>query len=146
MSSTPTPKVRLTIAVTPEVHATFERLSKASNMSMSRAMGQWLEDTIEGAAFMAQKCEQARAAPKIVMAEMHAYAQGLADETGALMESLREKGRNQRAKTQDAGGTTPVRSRSGVAGTTPPVGNTGGKGSEKRQGKPVGPTSQKGLG
>lgn len=138
MTSTPTPKVRLTISVTPEVHATFERLAKASNMSMSSAMGQWLEDTIEAANFMAVKCEQAKAAPKLVMAEMHAYAMGLADETGALMETLREKGRAQRSKTaQDVGGTTPVRSsRSKPGGTIPPSSNTGGKGPRTGTGKP----------
>lgn len=59
-------------------------------------MGEWLADTLEAVEFMAEKVEQARAAPRIVMQEMHAYALGLADETGALMESLREKGRAER--------------------------------------------------
>lgn len=141
MTSTPTQKVRLTISVTPEVHATFDRLAKASNMSMSSAMGQWLEDTIEAANFMAQKCEQAKAAPKIVMAEMHAYAMGLADETGALMETLREKGRTQRSKAaQDVGGTTPVRSSRSEPRPrpvpVPPSSNTGGKGRKPGTGNP----------
>jgi hypothetical protein len=114
MTSTPTPNVRLTISVTPEVHATFQRLAKAGGMSISKAMGEWLGDTIEAAEFTAQKMEQARAAPKIVMREMHAYALGLADETGQLMDQLREKGRAERS-----GAARP---------TLPPSSNTGGKG------------------
>lgn len=113
MTSTPTPRVRLTISVTPEVHSTFQRVAKAGSMSISRAMGEWLEDTLEAAEFTASKMEQARAAPSVVMREMHAYAQGLADETGQLMEQIREKGRSER---------------SGAARAPfPPPSNTGGK-------------------
>jgi hypothetical protein len=90
-------------------------MAKASSMSISRAMGEWLGDTVEAAEFMAKKLEQARAAPKIVVQEMHAYALGLSDETGKLMEQLRQKGR--------VGG-------SAASGPSlhPPSGNTGGKG------------------
>lgn len=121
MTSTPTQNVRLTISVTPEVHATFQRLAKGSSMSISKAMGEWLGDTLEAAEFMAEKVEQARAAPKIVMAEMHAYALGLADETGDLMKRMRAKGSPERRG--DA-----QRLRDGRA--DPPVGNTGGKGTK----------------
>lgn len=95
MQSTPTPTekpIRLTITVTPEVHTVFTRLAKASGMSLGRTMGEWLGDTIEAVSFTAEKVEQARAAPKMVMREMHAYALGLADETGELMRSLSAKG------------------------------------------------------
>lgn len=130
MTSTPSQNVRLTISVTPEVHATFQRLAKGSGMSISRAMGDWLGDTIEAAEFMATKIEQARAAPKIVMQEMHAYALGLADETGAMMDKLREKGRADRAGlARDA--------RSGGPALLPPASNTGGKGTGKAMGKPL---------
>lgn len=133
MTSPPTSKVRLTISVTEEVHATFSRLAKASNMSMSSAMGQWLEDTVEAANFMALKCEQAKAAPKLVMAEMHAYAMGLADETGILMESMRDKGRKARAKADGGNEGAPK-----LAPTpSPPSSNTGGKGPKTNNGKPV---------
>ena len=130
MTSTPSPtpsqNVRLTISVTPEVHATFQRLSKASSMSISKAMGDWLGDTLEAAEFMAEKIEQARAAPKIVMREMHAYALGLADETGALLERVRREGaRGQGALARDAG-TAP-------APPTPRLVIRGGKSTTKPQ-------------
>lgn len=124
MTSTPTPKnIRMTISVTPEVRDVFERFASAAGMSMGRAMGEWLGDTLEAVEFTAQKMEQARSAPKLVMREMHAYALGLADETGQLMDQLREKGKAER---------------SGAARLPrPPSGNTGGNHNEsthKRQG------------
>lgn len=103
-------------------------------MSLSKAMGEWLGDTVEAAEFMATKMEQARAAPKVVMAEMHAYALGLADETGAMIDRMREKGRQERA-----GAARPHTL--GHAGTSPPSGNTGGKGTKTGTGKPGGPAS-----
>lgn len=121
MTSTPTPNVRLTISVTPEVHATFQRLAKGSGMSISKAMGEWLGDTLEAADFMATKIEQARAAPRIVMQEMHAYALGLADETGAVVERMRHKDREGRVR-------EPLGRARGPRDPVPPSGNTGGKG------------------
>lgn len=94
--TTPTPpaksRIRLTIAVAPEVHEVFQRMAAAGSMSISRAMGDWLADTVEAAGHMAAMMERARAAPREVTREMHAYALGLADETGALMDELRMKG------------------------------------------------------
>ena len=86
----PSPTVRVTVPVRQDVLDTFQRLAKAGSMSTGRAMGEWLADTIEAASFMAEKLEQARAAPRIVAREMHAYALGLADETGALLEGEAE--------------------------------------------------------
>ena len=112
--------VRVTVPVRQDVLETFQRLAKAGSMSTGRAMGEWLADTIDAADFMAEKLEQARVAPRIVAREMHAYALGLADETGDLLRKVREKGR-----------TTPLRGslrRAGAAGApTPPPSNTGGK-------------------
>jgi hypothetical protein len=120
MAPTPPPKnVRLTITVTPEVHEAFVQLSKAGNMSISRAMGEWLGDTLDAVKFTAEKMQQARAAPKIVMREMHAYALGLADETGALMKRVREQ--------------SPSGKRS-ADGDFPPPSLTGGKSPGKARG------------
>lgn len=100
MRTPPTPSlqnIRLTITVTPEVHEAFQRLAKTSSMSLGRAMGEWLGDTVDAAQFMADTMEKARAAPRLVAQELHAYALGLGDETGALIEKLREKGRAERS-------------------------------------------------
>jgi hypothetical protein len=119
--TTPPERIRLTISVTPEVHATFTRLAAAGSMSISRAMGDWLADTIDAAEFMAAKMEEARSAPKKVARQLHAYALGLADETGALIEDIRTKAAAER-KAQRA---------PAPAASIPPSSNTGGKGPQE---------------
>ena len=100
----------------------FKRLSKAGGMSLSRSVGEWLSDTVEAAEFMAAKVEEARAAPGMVMREMHAYALGLADETGALMKQISAKGKADRV-----GGSSLRETASRLASLHPPSSNTGGK-------------------
>lgn len=127
MTSTPSPQnIRLTITVTPEVHEVYQRLADATSSSLGRTMGEWLESTIEGAEFMAGKMEEAREAPKRVIREIHAYAMGVADETGALVERMREKGREERASLR----------RARIADRRPPSGNTGGKVHQTPKNKP----------
>ena len=82
--------IRVTVPVTPEVQAAFQRLAAASGMSTGKAMGEWLADTVEGALTMAELLEKARRAPKQAVSELHAYALGLADMTTDLMASLRK--------------------------------------------------------
>jgi hypothetical protein len=122
-------RVRLTIAVTPEVHAAFTRLAAASGVSLSRSMGDWLHDTLEAVEYTAGLMEKARSAPKMVMREVHAYALGLADETGALMEKLRQEGRRRPS------GALPEARPDGSAPIPPRPVIRGGK-SQKRGGKP----------
>lgn len=69
--------------------------------------------------------ERARAAPKVVMREMHAYALGLADETGAMMERMKAKGAADRASvTAKAGAEDRA---AAPPPLIPPPCNTGGK-------------------
>lgn len=86
-------EVRLTIPVTEEVHKVFQTIGEATSMPTGRAMGEWLADTIDAAKFMAEKVVQARAAPRLVAQEMHAYALGLVDETSAVLDKVRQTGR-----------------------------------------------------
>ena len=142
MTSTPTPKtepVRLTITVTPEVHAAFRRLADASGMSMGKAMGEWLGDTLEAVEFMAEKMEQARAAPRLVMQEMHAYALGLADETKQVLANVKERERAGRASAARARTGGPHAPAAPTAPTPPRPVIRGGK---SHQGK-VGPRGGK---
>ena len=86
-------------------------------------MAEWLTDTVEAAEYMAQTLERARAAPKVVMREMHAYALGLADETGELMRQIAKKSEADRA-----GGRASAAPHAGTGGLPiPPSCNTGGK-------------------
>lgn len=82
-------RIRLTISVTPEVHAIFSRMAEVAGVSLGKCMGDWLADTSEGAQFVAQKMEDARKAPRVVMREMQAFARGLVDEVDTAAASLR---------------------------------------------------------
>jgi len=92
MTSTPEPtaeRIRLTITVTPEVHAVFTRMAEASNVSLGRAMGDWLAETSEAADMMAKLMSEARAAPKQVMRQLQGMALGLVDMTEETLENMR---------------------------------------------------------
>ena len=118
--------LRVTVPVSLEVLDTFKRMGVAGNTSTGKAMGEWLAETIDAAEFMAAKMEQARAAPKVVMRELHAYALAMADETGDLMRQLAAKGeadrsaRKQRSLPQSADS------------ASFPFSNTGRKGSKAK--------------
>lgn len=116
----PAAEIRLTIPVSVEVHEAFTRIAQVTKQPVGRAMGEWLADTVDAANFMAQTLEKARAAPKLVAQELHAYALGIGDETSELLRKLREEGRA-------ADGLRDARSAPGgrpTAGPTPPS-NTG---------------------
>lgn len=124
----PPDRIRLTISVSPEVHETFVRMASSGSMSVSRAMGDWLADTLDAAQHVTVLMEKARQAPRLVAREMHAYALGLADETASVLDKMREKGAEGQGRgAETATGTARPR-------PAPPSGNTGGKvPSEKRK-------------
>jgi hypothetical protein len=122
---------RVSVPVTAEVLAIFERLAKAGNMSTGRAMAEWLADTVEAAELMASTMERARAAPKIVTAELHAMMLGMADQTKELADKYAKfKGPMLDAASGGKRSAT-------VAGNSmvPPSCNTGGKLPEQGQPK-----------
>lgn len=117
--SSPARPSRVSVPISPEALDAFERLAKAGNMSTGKAIATWLDDTIDAVEYTANTMERARAAPKQVMAEIHAYALGLADETGDLLAKIRAKGKGD---AKGAGACDSARS-----GAVPPSCNTGGK-------------------
>ena len=125
-------KIRLTIPVTPEVHEAFQRIGKATAMPTGRAMAEWLGDTLDAAQYLAETLEKARAAPKLVAQQLHAYALGLTDETGALLQKMREGPGPLATHAQQGSPASPTP-------LTPPSSNTGGK-VPSRNKKPSGGT------
>jgi siderophore synthetase component len=119
--SPPTKPARVSVPVSAEALSAFQRLAKAGNMSTGRAIAEWLNDTVEAATFMATTMERARAAPKIVAAEMHAYALGLADETSEVMRKIKTMGKAGSLAEASAA------RRQAPAAPIPPSCNTGGK-------------------
>lgn len=120
---------RVSVPVSAEVLEIFERLAKASNMSTGRAMTEWLADTVEAAELMASTMERARAAPKIVTAELHAMMLGMADQTKELADKYAKFKQPGGSSVEGGGGGK----RSAAAATSaedvpsPPSCNTGGK-------------------
>ena len=110
-------RIRLTITVTPEVHEVFSRMAAAAGISLGKCMGEWLGDTIDGAQFVAQKMEEAKKAPRLVMREMQAFSRGLLDEVNATAEEIARPSRK--------------RSAARPADSSPPSSNTGGKSPRK---------------
>jgi hypothetical protein len=122
-TNTSPPSIRLTIPVDAETHAIFQRLAKAGNMSTGRAMGEWLRDTVEAAELMASTMERARAAPKVVTAELHAMILGMADQT----KELQDKYAKFKGSMADGASGGKRSATVAAAGTVPPSCNTGGK-------------------
>lgn len=116
--SPPTKFLRVTVPVSEEVHDVFKRLAKVSSMSTGKTMGEWLRDTVEAAELMVSTMERARAAPKIVTAELHAMMLGLTEETKALSDRFAKIGIAERSARGSA---------SAPSTAIPPSSNTGGK-------------------
>ena len=110
--------IRLTIPVSAEAHAAFTRISKATGMPVGRAMAEWMDDTLDAAQYLAETLEKAREAPRLVAQQLHAYALGVADETGQLLKQVREGSRARDSRAQPG---------EPVVGSIPPSCNTGGK-------------------
>jgi hypothetical protein len=123
--------------VASDVLEIFERLAKAGNMSTGRAIAEWLADTVEAAELMASTMERARAAPKIVTAELHAMMLGMADQSKELSDKF-SKFKGSLAASEPFAG----RGTAGADGASavPPSCNTGGKVPQKGATKaPKGP-------
>ena len=112
-----TERIRTTISLTPEAYAIFKRMAEAANMSVSRCMGDWLNDTADAAQMVMLKMEEAKVAPMRVMREMRSLVAGL----GASVIETEEEVRQLRADSDR-------RAPRGAAGVpNPPSSNTGGK-------------------
>jgi hypothetical protein len=119
--------------------AIFERLAKAGNMSTGKAIAEWLSDTVEAAELMASTMERARAAPKVVTAELHAMMLGMAEQTKELADKYRKfKGPMDGAESGSASVAKPPRP---AAAPNPPSCNTGGKLPENKKPKRGGKSS-----
>jgi len=120
-----TDRIRLTITVTPEVHAIFSRMAEVAGLSLGKCMGEWLADTSDGAQFVSLKMAEARKAPKLVMREMQAMVHGLSEEVDATLAGMRK------APAVGAGASGPKAKprtvRAGPVPPSPPSSNTGGK-------------------
>jgi hypothetical protein len=146
--SPPSKPPRVSVPISGETLEVFKRLAKVSNQSTGTAIAEWLRDTVEAAELMASTMERARAAPKLVTAELHAMMLGMADQTKELQDKFsRYKGEladapkgidSPTASGARRGGETFGEFMDGLKPAVPPSCNTGGKVSGGRKPKPKG--------
>jgi hypothetical protein len=143
---------RVSVPVSGETLEVFKRLAKASNQSTGTAIAEWLSDTVEAAELMAATMERARAAPKVVTAELHAMMLGLADHTKELQDKYSKFKGSLASLPKDLAPAVALARTSDESfgkfaadlsknGKVPPSCNTGGKVSGGKKPKPAGESS-----
>jgi hypothetical protein len=129
-TKTTPPSIRLTIPVSPEVHAVFQRMANASGRPAGRLMGEWLHDHRGAAEQICDVLEGLRASSGRA-ASLGALASAYADQAQSVIDSAKSgSGVARHGESEAAGRATPrtVSARTvAKKGLTPPVGNTGGK-------------------
>lgn len=118
-------RIRLTVDLTPEVHATFVELAQATGIGIGRTIGDWLGDTQDAARHVASIVQEARKRPSVAASQLHSYASGLSVLTEQLLEDVK-KGREPAGPVTapEGAGSVPAGARRTGA---PPSCNTGGK-------------------
>lgn len=124
---------RLSIPVTPEVEASFARLAEATGVSVSKAMGDWLADTLEGVDAMANIISQAKGDTLKAARNMSAYAESLTLSGAEALDSLLKVAQLELQVRETTAAAMGKARR--AAGVTPPVSNTGGKVQNKKNPK-----------
>lgn len=84
-------RVRTTVSIDPAVLEVFRGMADASGLSVSRCLGDWLADTVDGAQLVAKKMQEARRAPVTVMREVQAMLHGASEEAGVVLAGLRAR-------------------------------------------------------
>lgn len=130
MNTPPIKSIRVTVPVTPEVLALFQRLSRTSGNSVGRCMGDWLDETREGLVPMIEIMERFKSGPRSAVQALQLHANALTDMAAEVVaEAMRidpETG-SSAGTPAERGGRTPAPVFTGKGGLTPPSSNTGGK-------------------
>lgn len=133
--------VRVTVPVPGDVLEAFRRLADVQGVSVGRAMGEWLTDTLDGVNAMTDLVAKARRTPHIAARQLHAYAVATADQAADLLDQVKAKSAVRDAVAGVTRKPAPRRTETPqgrladfVAGLdespregSPPWGNTGGK-------------------
>lgn len=86
---TPPKTIRVSVPVTPEVLAKFQRFSEASGLSLGKSMGDWLKDTADGLQAMTDILEAHKRSPAKAMAQLSTYATALQDITSETIKKMK---------------------------------------------------------
>ena len=142
MTKPPSPeRIRLTITVTPEVHAAFTRMAEVSGISIGRCMGDWLGDTIEGVEMITGQLAKAREAPRLVAQELRQWALGAVDQADQLLADMRS-GKVRMAPGE--GGSALARPAAGAPSPRPVIRGGKSPGKTRNKGATTGPRTTRG--
>lgn len=126
-----TKTMRVSVPITPEILAKFQRFSEASGLSVSKSIGDWLRDTVSGLDAMTEILETHRRSPSKAMERLSTYASALQDMTGQALEGMKTMPAQPREGAPLAGKSLAVaQAAMAKAAHIPPSGNTGGKGTK----------------
>lgn len=89
--SSPISQKRVTVPVSSDVLDAFRSLASVSGVSVGKAMGDWLADTLDAVYFMTELLKKAKEAPKLAALEIQAYGRGITGIADDLMHDLRAK-------------------------------------------------------
>jgi len=118
-------RIRTTISIPAEVYEIFKQMADAGNMSVSRCMGDWLQDTGEAAQLITIKMQEAKKAPIRVLRELKAMVAGMNDQVDLDMVAIRKMATGGVARS--GASVEPQRAHRGTVPSLvePPSGNTG---------------------
>lgn len=119
-ASSPSAPARLSVPLTDEVRAAFERMSQVTGVSVGRCIGQWLVDTLPAVQAMTDRVHAVRDTPRRAVHQLHAYADALSSDASRVLDGI-----SAGAAASVRGG-LPTRD-GGAAAGLPPSCNTGGK-------------------
>ena len=126
--------LRVSIPISPEVLAKFQRFADASGLSVSKSIGNWLRDTVSGLDAMTDILEVHRRSPSKAMEKLSTYASALQDMTQGAMDGMRTQPSPLGEGAPPEGKSLAVAKAAIIKAANfqviPPSGNTGGKGTK----------------
>ena len=128
-----TKTTRISVPITPEVLAKFQRFSDASGLSLGKSIGDWLKDTAAGLDAMTDILETHKKTPAQAMEKLATYASALQDMTSGALEAMK-KGPSPLGEGVPLAGKSLAVAKAAMlkAAQSPPSSNTGGKGTKHK--------------
>ena len=124
---------RVSVPITAEVLAKFQRFSDASGLSVSKSIGDWLRDTASGLDAMTDILEAHKRSPAQAMEKLSLLASAMQDMTGQALQGMKNGASPLGEGAPLAGKSLAVAKAAIVkAAQIPPSGNTGGKGTKPK--------------
>lgn len=88
---TPPKTIRVSVPVTPEVLAKFQRFAEVSGLSVGKSMSDWLRDTMSGLDAMIDILESHKRKPSEAMEKLTLLASSLQEITAGAIQGMKEQ-------------------------------------------------------